>query len=205
MAKIAIDVALLTPGDVTRNAVQINRALLTGKPDELVLNERDIKPHVTLTLGIIDDASLPAVQNALDRIAATHEPVELTVNRMHHSPRQKAFDFRVMSDWRIDKTEALVSLHHAVTKALAPFWVDSQPDAALFEKPEEINAGTLDYPISFPKSRNPATWSPHLTLGVGKAPMAGVPFSFKATRLAACRLGNFCTCRTVLAQSRLGD
>jgi hypothetical protein len=41
-------------------------------------------------------------------------------------------------------------------------------------------------------------YNPHITLGHAKEPPHVEPFAFEATTVAACHLGQFCSCRRVL-------
>lgn len=41
-------------------------------------------------------------------------------------------------------------------------------------------------------------FTPHISLGHGDQPPAIEPLTFTATMVAACHLGRFCSCRTIL-------
>jgi hypothetical protein len=65
--------------------------------------------------------------------------------------------------------------------------------------PPAVNELTLFWINGYFKNSSFENFKPHITTGFGKIDSVVLPIYFNASKLAICHLGNFCTCRKILA------
>jgi len=187
MALVALDVAVLPPPDVSRRAVELSASLPEADSQGLRLGS-DCFPHVTLTQQFVPAATLEAALDRVDAVLAGITPLRLTVSGGGKSNS---------AVWMtIEPSPALIDLHRRLMDALQAF---EQPDGTAdgfvdaVARPEDIA-----WVASYRRESSFARFAPHITLGHALEPPAVEPLTFEATRIAACQLGRFCTCRRVL-------
>jgi 2'-5' RNA ligase len=186
---IAVDVALLLPVPVARQAVALSAALPRSESKGLRLNETHL-PHVTLTQLFVDVQALSAVAGAIDLTLRDAAPLPLRIA----GPGRGG-----SSIWmQIERTPALHQLHRWLMDALRAF---EQPEggpsafAGIDARPED-----LQWVARFRHESAYDRYTPHVTLGHATQPPHVEPLEFEATTVAMCQLGRFCTCRQVLQQ-----
>ncbi len=197
MRVLALDVALLLPDPVAALAVSLNRQLPRGESKGLVLDDTHL-PHITLVQQFVPADRIVAVLDALDRVAAGRLPVPIDVTGGARGSS---------SVWMgIQRTgpgaARLTALHETIVETLAPFEVSGSADAFV---DGNARPGDVRWVAGYRATSSGPRFTPHVTLGHASRPPRLTPFTFAATTLAACHLGRFCSCRTVLRRWDAGS
>lgn len=187
MRSLALDVALLLPTPVAALAVSLNRQLPPSESKGLVLDDTHL-PHITLTQQFVRADRLEAALDLVDTIiTGSHLPMQLEITGGAKG---------ASSVWMgIRRTPPLTALHRSLMDALAPFEVTGEADAFV---DGDARASDVRWVAGYRVSASHARFTPHVTLGHASQPPRVEPFTFDATTVAACHLGRFCSCRTVL-------
>ena len=179
--KLAIDIALLPPDKVMEVAIAINQQY----GPEFNLNKTDCLPHITLSQAIINKKDLPEAVSRLRLIASSFKPLKLKA--------------RLVTNFiEPYENERLNSLHKTVMGEFEDLVsYDSREEYFYDDYVRETSLGYVrDYRTKYALSN----YYPHLTLGITK-PVKKIPnIDFAAKRLAICHLGNYNTCRKILAE-----
>ncbi len=195
MSVLAIDVAVLVPDPVARIAADTSRELAAGQRGALRLDDTH-HPHITLAQQFIDGSRLSDLLEELDRLLR-HEPALLL-----RVPRA-ASDHGTIA-LVVDDSPDLQRLHEAIMDAIEPFECPDASADAFESTGEAIRGQDVDWVRNFRENSAYAHYRPHVTVGHGgRAPLVE-PIDFAAGRVAVCRLGRFCTCRTILREWALG-
>src|SRR3989344_2429590 len=101
MSKLAIDVALLVDEAASNIVIALNKELLTGAEDEIVLGEKGGIPHITLAMGLMEEDELPETSKKLEKIARSYDPLVLTIKSVEVGPVRR--DGRVISGLNVRK------------------------------------------------------------------------------------------------------
>ncbi|HTM02366.1 MAG TPA: 2'-5' RNA ligase family protein [Vicinamibacterales bacterium] len=190
---IAVDVALLPPEPVCRQAVAINAALPTAESQGLRFDATHV-PHVTLTQQFIDAGEVPRIEAALTATLSSHRPLALDVTGAGRGSR---------SIWMsIQRTPELDHLHTALMDALQPFERTGGSIAA-FEG-GDARPGDVAWVSGFRRSAAYGRFRPHITVGHASQLPIVARTSFTAGTIVLCRLGRFCSCITKLRTWGLG-
>ncbi len=200
VARIAVDVVLIPPNEVIELATGLNNSFPASEAYDFVLNERTCIPHITLSMGIIAEEQLPEVNRRLGLLAQRYSALDLTIGEVSLSKRP---DGRVMSGLEIMKTKALEELHLAVLAALSDLFTYDDVQTSLFFSPPPLNRVPTYWVAGFAKTSVRENYKPHITLGVGEPTQPVPALQFRASTLALCHLGNYCTARKILFSSTL--
>ena len=184
---IAVDVALLPPEPLVRQALAINAALAASESQELRFDATHL-PHITLTQQFIDRGDLPRIEAALAAIIGTRQPLALDVTGAGRGGR---------SVWiSIQRTAGLDDLHASLMDALHRFERTGGSASAFAEG--DARPGDVAWVAGFRRSAAYRRFRPHITVGQASQLPVVTPMSFVADTIALCQLGRFCTCRTIL-------
>ncbi len=195
MSVLAIDVAVLVPDPVAGIAADTSRELAAGQRGALRLDDTH-HPHITLAQQFIDESRLSDLLEELDRLLR-HEP-ELALRLAGASADHRTIAFVV------DDSPDLQRLHEAIMDAIEPFESPDGGADAFQSGGETIRAQDVDWVRNYRENSAYAHYRPHVTVGhAARAPQVE-PVEFEAARIAVCRLGRFCTCRTILREWALG-
>ena|SRR6266568_2209032 len=200
--KTAIDIVLLPSPAMTAKAIEINRELLKTAEHKIVLGEQTCLPHVTLCMGVIDNADLPRAKEILKAIVQDYSTFELTIERMRADTIPTG---KIVSGLRIKSTGPLRKLQAAVMDSLWPY-LSYDVDASMLYNPPEIEDVTFTWIRGYAKKHDdPSLFSPHMTVGFGKTDVFAkeFPMRFSTSTLALGQLGNYCTCRKALERFKL--
>lgn len=195
---IAIDIAILPPDEVAARAQAVNQALLAqaGDPNGLRLDDTHLA-HVTLVQLFIRKSNLSAMLDRVSDVLRGQAPIALRV------PGVEARDGVV--HLAIEPTPKLQRLHEALMDSVAPFEAAAGGPEAFYEIGDApARQKDIDWVTHYRRRSSYARFEPHITLGHGALPAPIAPFEFIATRVAACQLGRFCTCRLVVRDWMLG-
>lgn len=202
MSRIAVDVVLLPPEFVMEKAIQLNRELLKSNEKKIILSSKNCIPHISLAMGCISEGNRHEIENILGSIISGFPAIQLKAESI---AARKIPPGILVSQIVIQKTVQIQELHNIIMEKLRlHFDYDANP--SMFHNPLKIGDFTLNWVKNYARHyRNPKLFHPHITLGIGKIKKPGFPLSFFAKRLAICQLGNYCTCRKILAEFELKE
>lgn len=173
-----------------------NRELCKARPTNIVLDKMHYMPHISMAMGCLPADQLEHANAILQSMATQHYELELRV------PHIKTVDTesgdRVVT-FDIDLSPQLAGLHESIVNAFGPLLTQDVTEAAINDLPP-IDSSTLDWINHFIPHYCFQHFWPHITLGFGAPPPDFRPFSFQASRLAICHLGNHCTCSKILGE-----
>lgn len=200
--KTAIDVVLLPSSEMTTKVIEINRELLKTAEHKIILDDRTCLPHISLCMGVIEDANLPEAKRILTEVTQGFTVFELTAENLRPDV---ILTGETVFGLRIKTTEVLQKLQTMVMDRLWPY-LSYNVDANMLYNPSEIEDVTLTWIKGYAKKHDdPSLFSPHMTVGFGETnAFAGdFPMQFDAPVLALGQLGNYCTFRKVLERLEL--
>ena len=199
MAKIAVDVVLLPSQKVTDQAIEANKGLLKQYTDRIILNNKSCLPHISLSMGCMDEQYMADIKKILHIIAEKYNPGKLNIDGI--SIGTNALGEKV-SSFKIDKTEKLLSLHEEVMRRMIPYF-SYDVTAEMVLSPPPVGESTLLWIKNYPEKSSFDNFFPHITIGYGQLEEFPFTVEFTASKLALCHLGNNCICRKVLAATEL--
>jgi hypothetical protein len=188
---LALDVAIILPADIAQRAVDLSTALPREQSLGLQLDDRHI-PHITLAQAFVDDTDLERLMAAAGDAAVRAQPLQLEITGGARSQSSVSL--------AIGRTAALQALHVVVMHALDPFarhCGDAAACAAAFAD-GDARPRDVAWVTNFRAESSFDRYSPHVTLGHADRPPEVEPVLFTASRVAACHLGRFCSCREIL-------
>lgn len=194
MGRIAVDVVLLPDQPMTQWALHINKELVARCGSELVLGEEACLPHVSLAMGCLDERGIGSVQEILPRLAATTPPGQLNAIGIRISTNAQDKSTSLLE---IEISDELMALHERVMREVGPLFSHDVTESMIAGEPAAES--TLDWIRNYPEKAAFERFSPHITLGYGRAETGDAfPMSFGASRLALCHVGNHGTCRRLI-------
>jgi 2'-5' RNA ligase len=184
---VAVDVAILTPPEITARAIELSAALPADGSQGLRLDSEHL-PHITLTQQFIREDELDAAFERIDGIVATAAPLRVVAT----GPGRSGHTLWIA----IERTPELSELHEQLMGSLRGV---ERPDGG----PHAFvggngRMGDVLWVASYRLKASFGHFTPHITLGHGTEPPAIEPFAFDATTIAAAHLGRFCTCQRIL-------
>jgi hypothetical protein len=199
MGKKAIDVVLLPEGAMAGMAIEANGVLVERFGRAIVLDEAGCRPHISLSMGCIEDGDIGRAKGLLERIAGGNPLGELVTAGM--AVNTNAVGEKV-SAIVVAKTRVLQRLHEKVMEGFGPlFSYDVTVD--MLYPGEEILESSLLWIKYYREKSAFRKFLPHITIGYGQLEEVPGSMRFRAERIAMCHLGNHCTCREVLASVEL--
>jgi 2'-5' RNA ligase superfamily protein len=184
---LALDVAILLPPDIRQRAVQWS-ATLPGDESQGFRLDADHLPHITLTQQFVRIDELDAVFERVDEALGGQPPLTIHVTGGGKGASSVQLN--------VERTEAITGLHERLMETLRGFERPGGGPAAFFEG--DARVGDVVWVTSYRLTSSLSAYTPHVTLGHASEPPPIDPFTFKATTVAACHLGRFCSCRRVL-------
>jgi len=199
-ARYAVDFVILPPDGVMDFAISLNKQVC--KESYIFLDKDRSFPHISLLMGCLRLDQVKQAEIMLNAIASHHKKMTLSVMNVR-TVNTTAGDIMTLD---IDPNNDLQRLHESLVKDFAPLLSKDATEADIIDSSPV--ASTLDWINNFiPNSCFEKFW-PHMTIGYTKEnALSGQvePFTFTASRLAICHLGNYCTCKRILAEARLTD
>ena len=201
MSKITIDVVLLPDEPMANQAIEVSERQSEKFNDKIVLHKEKCLPHISLAMGAIEESDLPEVDKILLEIASHFRIFKLTADSYHSYKNPSG---EIVSEFTVEKTSALQSLHEMIMNKLKPFLSYDVLITMVFSPPtvEEI---TLYWIKNYAEKLSFEKFQPHITVGFGELDDVNAPIAFAASTLALCHLGNYCTCRKVLFSTKLEE
>jgi 2'-5' RNA ligase len=196
MNKTAIDVVLLPSPAMMVTAIEINMELLKTFENKIVLDTKHCLPHISVCMGVVNNDDIPKATRILGDIAHKSHSFALTAEsiKVDTIPTGKS-----VSGLTIGNTDDLQKLHESTMQKLRSL-LSYDVEASMFYNPSEVEDVTFTWPTAYGnKHDDPTSFRPHMTVGFGDTDRFAFPIDFTASTLALCQLGNYCTCRKVLA------
>jgi len=195
MAKIAIDVVLLPSEEMMDRAIKINKELLKGFGNKIILDKEKSLPHISLCMGAINEEDLPKIQEILENTAKNFSTFDLTAENIIPEMIQNG---EKISGIIIKDTKQLIKIHETIMKILWNY-LSFDIDTSMFYNPSEVEEISLGWVKAFLKYyHDTSLFQPHITVGLGETDKFNFPVKFTSQTLALCQLGNYCTCRNKL-------
>jgi hypothetical protein len=188
--RLAVDVVILPDPSLRDVCIEANRSIRDGGI-RLGTAEGEGLPHVSLAMGGMDDADVPALVEALRSL-----PTPPAMNAIE-APCSASSGITVLT---LERTAELDALHRAIMAACAPYFGGAVDASMMALQGEPPHQRSIDFIPRYGELSGFDRFDPHVTLGVGETTVEGLPRTFPPGRLAVCHLGNWCTCRTVLAE-----
>ena len=202
MPKLAVDVVLLPSEAMMDRAIDLNRLLLGHSNQEIILNKKDCLPHISLAMGCIEEKTVAPIHAVLAETARQFPLRDLCAAcaRAVTSPAG-----RIVTSIEIEKTAELQQLHEAIMRRLSPFFSYQVTAEMFFPVPPEktVDAASISWVENYPAESSFTCFSPHITAGFGRSDHVTGPMRFHPAQLALRHLGNYCTCRRILAAVEL--
>jgi 2'-5' RNA ligase len=199
MGQIAADVVLLADRAMMHWAIRVNRELVRRYASQIVLSEDSRRPHISLAMGCIDEADIDSVHERLKKLVQEMPVRRLIASGIHVSTNSRG---EYTSLLEIEKSSELQALHEAVMREIEPFF--SHDVTAEMIADDTVAESTLEWVRDYPQKAAFERFSPHITLGYGRAETSdSFPIPFTVVQLALCHVGNHGTCRRVIVATRL--
>ena len=190
MPTIAIDLAALLPTDI-RAVIERLNARIDIEGEHGFRFDSTHHPHVTLSQHFVNAVRLTDVCARVSTVLSGLRPLDLSVTGTRMG--------RTAQVLVIAPTPALQRLHEQLMDTLASF--DLPGDADAFQQDDAPpRDADVAWVTRFRADSSLTRFDPHITVGIGSAPVTIDPFTFSARSIALCRLGRFCTCRDHLAR-----
>lgn len=199
MKKIAINVVLLPPDPVMDMVLEWNQILCKTRPANIALGKLQYLPHISMVMGCIRENQLAQASALLQSIATQHIAPALEVPNIRAVNTPSGNSVITLD---INPTRELATLHESIVNIFQPLLTQDADEAAMNDVPP-ISADAIAWINHYIPDQCFDHFWPHITLGFGDPPPAFQPISFRGSRLAICHLGNYCTCRTILAEAIL--
>lgn len=197
--QFAVDVALLPPIEVMQSVI----GLINYNSDSVIkLDTHGCLPHISLAMGVLRKDNIEAAKALLNKLTNEHTAisVSLIATETHTIPGNiKINDITVRTD------TMLLSLAKDVMSVFEPLLTHDNATTDMFASPPEVSQVSTSWVQNYYQNNKiPESFRPHITLGEGTVKdIITTPITFKASRLALCHLGNYCTCRRILAETEL--
>lgn len=201
MGKIAVDVVLLLSQEMASQAIEANKRLLKQHTDQIILNHQNCLPHISLAMGCMDDRDVVNIGEILHKIAKRNNPGKLHILGINIGSDSIG---ETVSSFEVRKTEKLLSLHKTIMQEIEPYFSYDVTTQMLLSPPVAGEA-TLSWIENYPEKSAFENFFPHITIGYGQSIKLSFTAVFTASKLALCHLGNYCTCRKILASVDLGN
>jgi len=197
--KIAVDIVMLPPENIMELAIEENKKLLESGIDDIILDKEKCMPHNSLVMAAIDDEKLPEVRKILNELETKFLPIELKIIGIISGKINNGKEF---SFFAIEKTPELQNLHNEVMKKLEPY-ISFDTTVDMFYQTPPVDKITEDLTNGFPNFAF-EKYNPHITIGLLKKDnppvnLAAPDISFTVSKITICQLGNYDTCRRILA------
>ena len=199
MSKIAIDIALIPPLEILNRLIEINRSLQTSK-QELSLGLESTLPHLSISMGVIDEEKIPELWKKISSLAETIAPLHFKSNSIRIALR--ADGVSKISDIDCEHTKEMQQLHEKVI-AITKSYFGSKASLDMFIPSAFLRESSAAYINDSWPNKSMGNYDPHITLGLGEPKNLGLNLDFYLSRLTICHLGAYTTCAKVLLEKDL--
>ena len=200
---LVVDIVLIPPRAIREKAIQLNKSLASSAVSDFLLDHETYIPHISLLMGAVEEKRIGELQQKLDSLAEKTSAIQLTIPAYAVSilPNKK-----YLSSLIIGKNSELQKLHETLLKKTSSLLqYDEVSKEMFFQGPSLIPELSVSWVKQFKRDSSKTNYQPHITLGLGELQKVVLPMKFKASELALCQLGNYCTCRKIFWSKRLND
>jgi len=200
-SKIAINIALIPSYSICEMAINLNKEISETKAEDYLLSRVNCIPHITLLMGVVKQGNLIDLQNQLQNIAEATHSLQLEIPGYYVGTLANK---KYASSLVVKKTRALQQLHEEILKETSSLLHYDHVRAKMFYPDPPVNNFAQVWVKNFLKNNAKENYQPHITLGIGKVrDVPPLPINFRASQLALCHLGNYCTCPKILWEMEL--
>lgn len=203
MSMIAIDIALLPPDDVMDICVDLCAKYpdQSGRPG---LNKTDNLPHISLFMGMVEESKFRELSEQLAELVAASTPIHTSLARMTSVPSPDQEDATYF--FEIENTPALYALHETLVDNLEAYYPNTDDSMFLLDKHEVFRPHTLWWTNKYITDSSKEQFWPHITLKACNEPVyTDMPLPLILDRLAITHMGNSCTVKKILFETRLTE
>ncbi|MDW7695561.1 2'-5' RNA ligase family protein [Flammeovirgaceae bacterium SG7u.111] len=198
MKKIAIDIVLFPSEEIRDVAIELNRKLRENNPPKITLDTESVMPHISLTMGVLDEERLSEAAEILKNIAADFGAMELEIPEIAVKTSSSG---KKMSSLQLADHPELQQLHNRLVQDYT-FLLEKGASPEMFHSSPEVSESSLSWVDDYLGKHSGENFWPHITLGAGELAV-NFAAKFTASRLALCHLGDHCTCREILVEEIL--
>lgn len=199
--RFAVDFAILPPEHVIDTAISLNKQVCNNS--YIALDEDQCIPHVSLLMGCLRLDQIRQAELILKAIGSHHNVMTLSVPHIR-TVSTPAGDIMTLN---IEPHKELQTLHESLVDAFTSLLATDARQSDVFGD-APVDNSTLDWINNYIPDSCVGNFWPHITVGYLKKDTALdeiEPFTFAASRIAICHLGNYCTCKRVLTEIRLAE
>lgn len=194
-AKYAVDFVILPPEPVGDLIIALNKKHCNDST--IALNKDHCIPHISLLMGCIRYDQLKEATALLRKIVTNGRTMKLD---MSHIRTVSTASGDVMA-LDVETNEPLQRIHESLVETFTPLITTNATPSDTYDG-LKTNFSTLNWINNFLSQSCGENFWPHITIGYLKD--QGIseidPVSFQAFRFAICHLGNYCTCKRILAE-----
>lgn len=193
MSKIAFDIVILPPDDIQDVCVDLCNKYRddSGRP---ALNKIDNLTHISLFMGMVEESDLPKLYNKLKKIITNTQKLKLELAELKQINKTYFFE--------IKKTPELQELHENIVNNLKDYYPQETTAKMFFG--DNIDKSTFFWTDNYVTGSSFKKFWPHITLKACTNPVfENLPLKFTTNTITVCHLGNHCTCRKILWQTKL--
>lgn len=199
----AIGVVILPSAEISELAIALSNQL---KNPPFVLGS-DYIPHVTLFQGYAKD--IEVVKSSVTQALKNIRQFDATVHMLEIEEMEASPDWEMFKIWQLtmQRDGNIMALHNQLVQIIPEVDI-KEPLSGYFVRNgnEMIVKGALMYVRDFKRLYSGINYLPHITIGGERQPhslKANLPQNFTVNKIALFQLGNFCTCRRILAEWQL--
>ena len=111
---------MLPSDNIIDIAIRLNRQLVERFGEEIVLDNKNCLPHISLAMGCIEEGDIPEIAGVLTKIAGENPVGELRIAGVKVSENAKG---ERVSSFEVERTENLQRLHEEIVEAMQPYFV----------------------------------------------------------------------------------
>jgi hypothetical protein len=197
MAKIAINIVLLTDKNTSDKITYCNSQLQTSK-ESFTLGPKQCIPHASLAMGSIEEKDLSELRGILTRISITNSPLKLQALKLVQD------DFLGNDKWmavNVEKSIQAQQLHQEVIDYCSPY-LSNVFSKEMFYSPKNINDTTIKWASNQLQNADSKA-NLHISVGVGNLIEKEINEEHIFDSIAICLLGKYCTCREEIFKIKL--
>ncbi|MFC1663133.1 hypothetical protein ACFL04_03140 [Patescibacteria group bacterium] len=200
---IAIDIVIIPPQEIYDWAVSINHELWNKWHEGYKFDETHL-PHISLLMLFVDRDDLTSINGLINKIADKYSPIPLIASLMSGEVKygeNESFEYTALS---LQPRDLLLKLHRTLLNELRDYnKFDGTDDSFFRNSNEKIREGSVNYTKEFLINHSDKNYDPHITIFAGKGTDKKEKKDFIADRLTICHLGDYNSCRKILAEWRL--
>lgn len=200
MAQYAVDIVLLPSDEMMQRSVELNRKLVKINPPKIELNMENCIPHISLSMGVLNESDLERFKREMDLLSRRHSPLLLKCVGIYAVEIPTG---EKVAGIAIETSKELYDLHKDVM-TVSNRYLKATAVPEMVYSPPPVEEITLHFINTYATQSAYENFKPHITLGIGELASQEFVEEFTASTMALFHLGNYCTCRRRIYEVRLG-